>query len=1475
MNKKFSTLMALALLAGSFPVAAQFCPVPNGEVPYRSRFVKAADLDASFQDVSKINQEYYYQLEVDPETLPFDEKEKGNGEKGTFVLAVERDYSTGKLYLTAQKVTNATLTHTLWKIKVTDRAANGRVYSYVNKETGFELSFDHTNALQINHEGSSYSIIVPGSYDEEDPNKANAGWNYLKDGLNGGCISNWAWYTTDDVADKNLGYKKIYSYFHNQADSVMTLAAVRNSTDRNNNLGHDLVYKYSQIQALSDNQGNFHNDYDGLNGSIEGGFAIVAVKDAKAPADDFIKGIGASPIKIRPVVAGAKVLNAAEINSMIDADGSWLNFKTDQNSLISTYGDEGLKDGDKGWNDADNNNDENSKFAKFTVLKPGTNEPLNVVEGANPFAHAFEDGKFLAESVYDNLARDNFNADNKSIAPKANGNAFAGYDILLRTNDPIQTAGDRNQYGYLYVSEHTYETKTATSNHDGLKVLIQPYAYIDGGTRVTVDDVKKATSSIAKGYPDALEARYHWKVTYYATQDSLVLEPLNASRMNTQEMKDETPFEKSHLADEYSNWWVNTVNKATVYANGNEEGHNNNDKSANGGNWMSEKVAGVPVALFAMNNSSVGDDAQLLTIGTPTNAEAGNSNYAAAVKTEDGNPAYVTNKSGEKITPYQAAMNLRLKFNHTYPSLTRTTVEDGLYFINLVKPGLSNAQTEHRVDGAYIVYDMEGHMVYDVQEEGQQDFTHMPATQWVVEQQPCVKGDELNNNETPVVRVINREYDDVLFDGQLYKDSEGRLFTINHRDYAWLASQTNVDHHYRKDFNCNDRVAFNKIENPTIEGYFNAEEDVLRENVYTFQHMFNNGLGQSLVDVDGKLKVGENGTEFELFRCGVYVAEPHMVEQFNPETGAKELVENGNWDIKYKETQNYGHTNAEIGAEQLQKTFYKIKVKDDNLIDNDHKFVAINNQYKYVIATESEIEKDANLSYAIVSLKENNCLDGTHGYAIVNKPIITEATAGVKEFNDLSYAFGKDENGKDKDVIDEFGNPYGVYYVDNGDKVFDGGDKDIVVFEVGKNNYQTWGKLAIEAVSLDTKISDLCETSTDAFALVKNNRPLYRDLATTGYADLVNNNKKAIDIRTIDEQGNASLYEDSNSPKALANKLNYLASETMGDPTQNEGFYVDKVAKSNGRMPQYLFAVAADSVPAYTYCNCQISGHNQHGVNAGCGHEEEFAGYVEGRFLVNFNDSIAKYMSNIDKDPIKANKFASDNYVRLGFVEAVHRGDSLYVLKAPYTLASLKIASQDPAENGKMYICPDSLAADKEGIIYDIVELNGKHNNVAFSLRNTGNDGEFLIESNGPSSAIGSFTGAWIKIHNYVPVLARFADENGNHDTGDGTDSALDTEYVGNMDEVINQSARFVLSAMDKDSQATANEEISTSSVVVAGVDGAVVVKGAEGKNVIVSTILGKVVANEVVSSDNATIAAPQGVVVVSVDGESFKVVVK
>ena len=73
----------------------------------------------------------------------------------------------------------------------------------------------------------------------------------------------------------------------------------------------------------------------------------------------------------------------------------------------------------------------------------------------------------------------------------------------------------------------------------------------------------------------------------------------------------------------------------------------------------------------------------------------------------------------------------------------------------------------------------------------------------------------------------------------------------------------------------------------------------------------------------------------------------------------------------------------------------------------------------------------------------------------------------------------------------------------------------------------------------------------------------------------------------------------------------------------------------------------------------------------------------------------------------------------------------------------------------------------------------------------------------------------------------------------------------------------------------TSNESVSASEVKVIANNGSIVVKNAAGKNVVVSTILGQVVANEVLTSDNATINVPAGIVVVAVEGESFKVNVK
>ena len=176
--------------------------------------------------------------------------------------------------------------------------------------------------------------------------------------------------------------------------------------------------------------------------------------------------------------------------------------------------------------------------------------------------------------------------------------------------------------------------------------------------------------------------------------------------------------------------------------------------------------------------------------------------------------------------------------------------------------------------------------------------------------------------------------------------------------------------------------------------------------------------------------------------------------------------------------------------------------------------------------------------------------------------------------------------------------------------------------------------------------------------------------------------------------------------------------------------------------------------------------------------------------------------------------FNNTEWYRLGFVNATHQGDSLTI------------------DNTKTVFDLSTEGLDKTG------GLN--YATFAFRYVDTERD-NFYIET-----AYKDATKGWVKIHNGVAVV---------------TPDIQEAE---------------VFSFETTDEYATANETIAAEGAVsVVATDGAVIVKGAEGKNVVVATILGKVVANETVNSDNETIAVPAGIAVVSVDGESFKVVVK
>ena len=98
-----------------------------------------------------------------------------------------------------------------------------------------------------------------------------------------------------------------------------------------------------------------------------------------------------------------------------------------------------------------------------------------------------------------------------------------------------------------------------------------------------------------------------------------------------------------------------------------------------------------------------------------------------------------------------------------------------------------------------------------------------------------------------------------------------------------------------------------------------------------------------------------------------------------------------------------------------------------------------------------------------------------------------------------------------------------------------------------------------------------------------------------------------------------------------------------------------------------------------------------------------------------------------------------------------------------------------------------------------------------------------------------------------------------------------DKKYVSYLNGVLvlgNKEQAQLFAINDTDLKPTDNEEITTSEVKVIAGEGQVTIAGATGKKVVVTNVLGQVVANKVITSDNSVIAAPQGVVVVAVEGE-------
>ena len=101
--------------------------------------------------------------------------------------------------------------------------------------------------------------------------------------------------------------------------------------------------------------------------------------------------------------------------------------------------------------------------------------------------------------------------------------------------------------------------------------------------------------------------------------------------------------------------------------------------------------------------------------------------------------------------------------------------------------------------------------------------------------------------------------------------------------------------------------------------------------------------------------------------------------------------------------------------------------------------------------------------------------------------------------------------------------------------------------------------------------------------------------------------------------------------------------------------------------------------------------------------------------------------------------------------------------------------------------------------------------------------------------------------------------------------SVADGYYLYNLNGFLgftDNSDKALVVLVEASEAPVANEAVSTSSVKVATTNGAVVISGAAGKTVTISNLLGQPVASTVITSSEATISVPAGVVVVAVEGE-------
>ena len=587
------------------------------------------------------------------------------------------------------------------------------------------------------------------------------------------------------------------------------------------------------------------------------------------------------------------------------------------------------------------------------------------------------------------------------------------------------------------------------------------------------------------------------------------------------------------------------------------------------------------------------------------------------------------------------------------------------------------------------------------------------------------------------------------------------------------------------------------------------------------------------------------------------------------------------------------------GADMLNNvTFVQIKdsaiIKDKKLgykhIDSNDLLV---NRYKFNYLNPFSMEywiangtgKDS-LIYVKQDAGDYALVEGsTYEYGIDVDAALLKKIPGLAQLERTNYVIAKDEQDR---LVEAYGSKYSMGVANYGsnnmvvdtfffkeNNHYDGKD----FYAIVESNYnrtahateiQNTGVtkkvgIADDGMSAGLKVQLLNETRTSAFTVEPSTTPLYRRFNNVALSESATDGRDS--LRFFETIRKEYLMDENNSNLTDAN-VDYLGMWTA-DKATGLSFQIDTAWVNRGAgyiKPQYLISVAHNDFAGTPGKPCTEDGPHvdkdgnitdaEHCVHA----TPAIPGFERAKYLVSFQDSVDVYGQDKPYADIKG------GYTRVGFVEGIRVADTLWILPAEFVALANDKISFDALE---AYNDSVKNLASKSYLIKNRLDGN-EHKNYTWSFRyvhpeNAGNvteegvENQFLFESNNyDNKIIAPENAAWLKIQNGCVVLTDKSSTFSHAATGG--DGALIFNVENKVDDQL----------------ATDNEEIATSEVTVIALQGAVRVANAEGKKVVITNILGQTVANTVITSSDATIAAPQGVVVVAVEGEeAVKAIVK